>query len=442
MPLSDADLALQIEVEKTILARIRQNKRSTMREADTILYIAEQAAQLRLNALNAELGIGVPLPAGSLPTLVLQIGDSIGYGEKAGPWPAITHLGYDPKVISINNANSIGGRTMAQIAGELPNGLDPFYDGSRRCVAIIQRGTNDIGNDKRSAADTYAILAPLVAQYQQQGFYVGVCTLLPRNGSNYPFTAADQAQLTEYNRLIRANSAGGDFLIDFKADPVIGVDGAENGSLYADGLHPNRAGQERLTVPYRAALEPTFKFAIRPSRSGTQPPYFRMVDLHQMAEIKNGSGFDYKATVAADFGHGVYGYSTIAIPTGGNGYFMASNLGGRATTGSGIMLGLTTKTAPTSFYDCEMAIYTTSRRGNYSALEFGNAEKDTGIPIAAGDIMMVQRVGSTISALISKDNGASWATAYVVGGITKPVIAFMEAGEPTPQGTLSLLRFG
>ena len=60
-----------------------------------------------------------------------------------------------------------------------------------------------------------------------------------------------------YNALVRLNNAGADVVSDIASDPLLGdaVDPATS-LLYADGLHPNVAGQQRLAAIYAAVLAP------------------------------------------------------------------------------------------------------------------------------------------------------------------------------------------
>jgi hypothetical protein len=61
----------------------------------------------------------------------------------------------------------------------------------------------------------------------------------------------------QYNTLIRANTAGADFVVDF--DPtVLGCNGCASNTFYfnIDKIHPNNIGEYGIIVPMMQAVLP------------------------------------------------------------------------------------------------------------------------------------------------------------------------------------------
>jgi hypothetical protein len=175
-----------------------------------------------------------------------QVGDSIAAGYLAS-YGYITRLGYGPG-ITIANQYSQTGHTVAQIPADVPNGLTALYQAGKTGVMIFERGTNDIRVNGTSGAALYAMVAPYIKQYKNQGFYVAQTTLTPfTDGQD---NATTRQALADYNALVRANSAGADAIIDFAADPTMGTypTSPNDTTLYSDKLHPTTLGQDKLAA--------------------------------------------------------------------------------------------------------------------------------------------------------------------------------------------------
>jgi phage tail sheath gpL-like len=107
------------------------------------------------------------------------------------------------------------------------------------------------------AAATYACLTSFVLAAHATGWKISVGTMLPRG--ELTGNATLQTQWNAYNALIRANTAGADYLIDFQADHDMGVlANVSNTSLYADQIHPTNYGANILYMIEDAVLTPVF----------------------------------------------------------------------------------------------------------------------------------------------------------------------------------------
>lgn len=223
---------------------------------------------------DSTMGFGQDSGAAPAPLagVVVQLGDSIGGGWSDNPrYAAIDMLGFPPEVV-VNNTLAMDGRSLGQTWIDAPNLFASMYQAGKACVAVIQRGTNDLGNDSRSAVDTYAIATDLVAQAQRQGFYVIIATVLPRTGTVFNWSSAKGTELLAYNDLVRANAAGADAVMDLYNDPIMGGAATpDNTALYRDKVHPTKAGQDRLVVSYKAAITSLLSLAPRISASSPTP---------------------------------------------------------------------------------------------------------------------------------------------------------------------------
>lgn len=185
--------------------------------------------------------------------VVMQAGDSIGSGLGANDWAAIDHLGF-PAEVSIRNV-SAPGRAMEAGFGNRQAELFAFRSTTGPSVLLIQQGTNDLYYGLSANLTYAAILIPFVTAARAAGFYVVVDTLLPRADAGW--TAAMEAQRLVYNAMVRRNDAGADAINDLAADAVLGdaVNPATS-TYFADAVHPNLAGQQRLAMLDAAVLAP------------------------------------------------------------------------------------------------------------------------------------------------------------------------------------------
>ncbi len=210
-----------------------------------------------------------PTPVAPSPTsvalsgVVVQAGDSIGSGLGAGDWAAIDHLGFPPEVV-VRNV-STPGKAMEAGFGNREAELFVYRSSTAPSVLLIQQGSNDLYYGKDARTIYQAILTPFVGAARRAGFYVVVGTVLPRADSGW--TAAMEQQRRAYNTSVRGNTAGADAINDVAADPVLGdaFSPAES-PYYADAVHPNLAGQQRLAMVNALVLQPFLRLAVR-SRS-------------------------------------------------------------------------------------------------------------------------------------------------------------------------------
>ena len=205
--------------------------------------------------------------------VLAQVGDSIAAGYQAS-YAYVTRLGYGAG-IAIANQYAQTGHTVAQIPQDVPNGLASLYQSGKTCVAIFERGTNDIRVNGTTGAALYSMVSNYITQYKNQGFYVAVTTLLPFTDSMD--NATTRQGLADYNALVRANSGGADAIIDFAADPVMGAypTSPNDTTLYVDKLHPTNLGQDNLMKIVRPVVGALLLRAPRApsSGSGANPAY-------------------------------------------------------------------------------------------------------------------------------------------------------------------------
>jgi lysophospholipase L1-like esterase len=184
---------------------------------------------------------GIPATQG----VIVQAGDSIGSGMGADNWAAIDHLGL-PRGIAIHNASAVG-KWMLTGLGQRDTEIFPFHDKAHASVLVIQQGTNDLVGGNTAPYLYFNILKPFVSLSQKAGFYVAVDTILPRSDPGWVEDNAHERARLDYNNLVRENSIGADAINDIAADPVIGDRvNPSTSSLFADGVHLRKEGQQRL----------------------------------------------------------------------------------------------------------------------------------------------------------------------------------------------------
>lgn len=200
-----------------------------------------------------------PVPT-ALSGVIVQAGDSIGSGLGAGDWAAIDHLGFPPEV-TIRNV-STPGKAMEAGYGNRQAELFVYRSNTAPSVLLIQQGSNDLYYGRSAEATYQAVLTPFVSAAHQAGFYVVVDTVLPRADGGW--TTAMEQQRLAYNISVRGNVARADAVNDLAADPVLGDATSPAASpYYADAVHPNLAGQQRLATINAAVLEPFLRLAVR-----------------------------------------------------------------------------------------------------------------------------------------------------------------------------------
>jgi hypothetical protein len=188
------------------------------------------------------------------PRIVIS-GDSIMESvamSQCRTWPSLFQNALSRPVELFNLG--IAGKRLSECYSQrttLENGL---YSGSRRCVAVLQGGVNDIHAYGDTGANLYsATTTPYVAYLKGLGYKVVVCTLLPETASN-PATA--NPQLVAYNALVRANGATADYVWDVAAEYRMGIypTSPDNPALYPDKIHPSDLGGMYLASTAAAKL--------------------------------------------------------------------------------------------------------------------------------------------------------------------------------------------
>jgi hypothetical protein len=186
-----------------------------------------------------------------LSGLIVQVGDSIGYGSGAGDYAAIDHLGLGGTISIVNE--SVPGRTMSSGYDNV-GGLLARYKASSASIFILQQGTNDLGAGRDAISLYRSIAMPFLAVMQQGGFYTVHNTILPRLDGGW--SAEKERERATYNALVRGNSASADVVNDVAADPIIGNSNPAWLSYYPDSLHPGLSGQQRLSSIIAAIVIP------------------------------------------------------------------------------------------------------------------------------------------------------------------------------------------
>lgn len=186
-----------------------------------------------------------------LSGLIVQAGDSIGYGTGAGDYSAIDHLGLAGSISIFNE--SVPGRTMSSGYDNI-GVLLARYKASSPSIFILQQGTNDLGAGRDAISLYRSIAMPFLAAMRQGGFYTVHNTILPRLDGGW--SAEKESERATYNALVRGNSAGADVVNDVAADPLIGNSNPAWLSYYPDLLHPGLSGQQRLSSIIAAILIP------------------------------------------------------------------------------------------------------------------------------------------------------------------------------------------
>jgi lysophospholipase L1-like esterase len=194
----------------------------------------------------------VDVSASSHARIVAFEGDSISGGFSYS-YPFKFGANASPVVLA--NVFATSGQTLAGLntrAATVDAVLPPIIARvGRRFILTVLIGANDLNGyagatDAIAAASYTADLAAYCDARRQAGWYVIVCTLLPRD----PVAAAN------YNarrNIVNSNITGSwvglhcDAIADFGADATVGGDAAASpasgNTYYADGLHPTDAGQ-------------------------------------------------------------------------------------------------------------------------------------------------------------------------------------------------------
>ena len=189
-------------------------------------------------------------------------GDSISVGGTGGGGLGGIDRMTLPGSVIITNLGVSATTLATQLDNAAAGNVSATYAADRPCVAVIQGGTNDIGQFATATPGVagavlyHEYAAPMIQLLKAQGFRVLIATLLPR--SDTLMTGAKQTERTAYNALVIANSGGADAVLNLAADATMG--NPTNLAYWnPDALHPNPAGQAYLAGPYQAAIDPLIR---------------------------------------------------------------------------------------------------------------------------------------------------------------------------------------
>ena len=130
-------------------------------------------------------------------------------------------------------------------------------------VLTVLIGANDLVGYASAQAFVTRLFA-YTAPFKAAGTKIAIGTILPQQVPSQPANnVLHNTRRAQANTLIRAAVGNQiDAVIDFGADPVMGVDTAPNDrTLYSDGLHPTEGcgigcgGQGKLAAIYKAAVD-------------------------------------------------------------------------------------------------------------------------------------------------------------------------------------------
>lgn len=198
---------------------------------------------------------GVTVGGAAALNQLIADGDSITFGiGVTTPWPSlITSTGYTVTNIGVSGANCSASRTAYQ----------PFLVPGHRNVLYIWCGTNNIAGSQ-SPATTYTALSGYIsgartyaAAHSITNLIIITATMLSRDNP-----AGLDTNRATYNGLIRANTAGADFVVDFDSLSTgggqLGCNGCAttSGNFNSDHIHPNNTGETTIIVPAMQAVLP------------------------------------------------------------------------------------------------------------------------------------------------------------------------------------------
>lgn len=195
---------------------------------------------------------------GALPATCGNIvfdGDSIsaGWGSSNGHGLDIQFMGDLGVPARVTNV-AVGGRPVLACLRAFDNLVAPYFArGARFNLIVFHAGDNDIAQG-RDAEQTYAAFEQYVAKAHAQGWKVVVSTELQRPD----FRPDKQAALSEYNRLLLANAAHADVVVNVASDRrMADLAARSDPTLFApDHIHPRDAGYAILAKMLATAVRP------------------------------------------------------------------------------------------------------------------------------------------------------------------------------------------
>lgn len=160
-----------------------------------------------------------------------------------------------PKVVGKNIATGGSAVSTAEGRAAALDQVIPPNKGSRKFILSVAVGTNDLMS--LGTTPYLTALASYLDDRRAAGWYVVLCTLLPRNQAGF---AAARATANAEMRLWTTNGSivpgqHCDAIVDFDTEATMGSDAtATNVTYYSDGLHPTDAGHALLEPVYRAVI--------------------------------------------------------------------------------------------------------------------------------------------------------------------------------------------
>jgi lysophospholipase L1-like esterase len=162
-----------------------------------------------------------------------------------------------PMVQGRNYAVSGAGLAEVQSRASTIDAMLPPSPAAGKYVLTLFVGANlPVGSDMATFLTDYAAYC---SARKAAGWKVAVCTILPRiSDVSDSFNTRRHTINTAIAGWVSAGYC--DAVIDFAADPDMGVDAAANGTgtwnatYYSDGVHPTAAGQTRLETIYRPVV--------------------------------------------------------------------------------------------------------------------------------------------------------------------------------------------
>ncbi len=204
----------------------------------------------------AAMGLGRASAASAGPAEgnIVFDGDSVSLGQEASPGKTPdaqlrTMLAHPAAIADV----AVSGLPVFATLERYGRVVQPLYKRDARYnVIAFHAGDNDLAAG-RTSAETYANFSRYVALAHAQGWKVIVSTELQRT----QWAPEQQADLSRYNRLLLANAAGADAVIDYAGAPGLRDPGQRQNPAYfaRDGIHPSDNGYRVLARMIRSALD-------------------------------------------------------------------------------------------------------------------------------------------------------------------------------------------
>ena len=165
---------------------------------------------------------------------------TVGYGTSNGPWTG--HISLTDSTYSVLNL-ATAGTTLFDHCAMFNTIYAPYVSPISQNILVFWGGINDINLSSESTAQQASYLQCLVTQGKQLGARVIVATEIDSNVNG-------DSGKDALDPLIRAGwqTWGADNLVDLATQPLLGADGAYTDGYFADGLHPNDAGEVFITA--------------------------------------------------------------------------------------------------------------------------------------------------------------------------------------------------